>query len=827
MILLNVIGRGARGLAAYLSQFNKSSATTNDHKNELRVPDLHQPYLNLNPRVGHGKPGASLSSLPSLSERRLDGKLKSSEVLLSGYAHLGVEPGRDGRADQLRRPADKPGRNGRKSEQGAVAPFLTNMAGTTPRELSAEVGVLRRLRPQLTRAISHLVLSHDPGQRRLTDDEWRTAIAISLEEHGASEAAFSAWLHHDCDHQHAHIMFSRVLPRGEVVSDSHNFVSNARAARRIEKELNLNPPTPTPTEDRPGDRQALQNAKRRAERRGTPGPALDAREVRKAAAAARSRADYARLLAEKEIEIDFKTRGEKNEVYGYLLRKKGAEEWIKASTLAKDLSWPQIANKFAFAFAESDLAEEIQEHEAVAPAATPVVVVAAEEVAEPIASLKRKVAPDAEDRYTHAPESIKHILQNTESPKQMRERVQRERQKYGWAPISQTRKEKSGPAVEVRQTANATRSRLIKLLVNLAVELRNVLSDVAAAVMAFLQRVLAFFGFRVDERALQNQEQPPDVRPALELFELKAAQPEDDEETRSENAVVAVAQLTQALRDDDPSLLPKIDCVEKEVLQTLMMPRHDTAKSPLSMDDLGLDSVNYAPEPVAAQVGPAASTADPIVSLKQSGAEFFEAIGALMQAVQKPDCGLTVASQNLKAAEAELVAARREYAEFKKRDKTIFRIYQPPEAARVFRTESQFEEARVALAAAEVLQSQVPAPATPPLVSARLKVARAAFEADSRALAASMKAQAAGLADASLRGFALERAGTVAAQLDVALRAHQHSVFLQAAETAEATRAEIVTRRAEIERLARQQIQLEHVTEVPRQMDDEIERPRG
>jgi hypothetical protein len=122
--------------------------------------------------------------------------------------------------------------------------LCTNLGGSTTRERAVEIGGLRSRRPGLKRAIGHLVLSHDPALPDLSDDQWRAAIDIARVEHGLDDAPYSAVLHSDKDHRHVHLIFLRLRGDGGVVSDSHNYRKNEVAARRIERELNLPPPTP-------------------------------------------------------------------------------------------------------------------------------------------------------------------------------------------------------------------------------------------------------------------------------------------------------------------------------------------------------------------------------------------------------------------------------------------------------------------------------------------------------------------------------------------------------------------------------------------------------
>lgn len=95
-----------------------------------------------------------------------------------------------------------------------AAPMFTNMAGQTPRELAREVAALRSLRPKLGKAVAHLILSHDPSQRELTEAEWREALDLALAEHGAQNVPYAAYMHTDKAHQHLHVFFYASMPQG-------------------------------------------------------------------------------------------------------------------------------------------------------------------------------------------------------------------------------------------------------------------------------------------------------------------------------------------------------------------------------------------------------------------------------------------------------------------------------------------------------------------------------------------------------------------------------------------------------------------------------------
>ena len=101
-----------------------------------------------------------------------------------------------------------------KTDHNHTRPFLSNMAGSNPRELAREFASIRKLRPNLARAVGHLILSTDPTDRVLSAQEWQQTVSLAMAEIGAGEAAFAAYQHHDTDHTHTHVFFRELLPQG-------------------------------------------------------------------------------------------------------------------------------------------------------------------------------------------------------------------------------------------------------------------------------------------------------------------------------------------------------------------------------------------------------------------------------------------------------------------------------------------------------------------------------------------------------------------------------------------------------------------------------------
>ncbi len=107
------------------------------------------------------------------------------------------------------------------------------LAGRNPRELAKEIGVLRRLRPNLQIAVGHVSLRVPEGDRPLSDQEWADIGDRWAQEMGMD--SYSTVCHGD----HIHILFSRINSDGSVVSDSHDYRRGEAAVRKIEREFNL------------------------------------------------------------------------------------------------------------------------------------------------------------------------------------------------------------------------------------------------------------------------------------------------------------------------------------------------------------------------------------------------------------------------------------------------------------------------------------------------------------------------------------------------------------------------------------------------------------
>ena len=129
----------------------------------------------------------------------------------------------------------------------------TNMGGRTPRQLASEFAAARRHRPSLKRACAHVVLSipHRDADHSLgsyhehLDDEQYVEIAHRWLKHmefrgeGLHDSQYLIARHLDTNHEHIHIIASRIRMDGSVVPDSWDYRRSEVVVRQLEKEFGL------------------------------------------------------------------------------------------------------------------------------------------------------------------------------------------------------------------------------------------------------------------------------------------------------------------------------------------------------------------------------------------------------------------------------------------------------------------------------------------------------------------------------------------------------------------------------------------------------------
>jgi hypothetical protein len=114
-----------------------------------------------------------------------------------------------------------------------------NMDGKDPYSLANEFSLSWQLRPKLSYKVCHVILSLSP-EEHLNNDAWQTAIAQYLKEMGFTNNQYVAVKHTDREnHEHIHLVTSRVRMDGSVVSDSWDWTRSQDIIRKLEQDFGL------------------------------------------------------------------------------------------------------------------------------------------------------------------------------------------------------------------------------------------------------------------------------------------------------------------------------------------------------------------------------------------------------------------------------------------------------------------------------------------------------------------------------------------------------------------------------------------------------------
>lgn len=113
------------------------------------------------------------------------------------------------------------------------------LAGRTPRDIAAEIGAIRRLRPTLGKAILHLPVSAHPQDQTLSDQDWSDICHFLANGLGYEGCPMSFIRHHDTDHDHVHLVICRINAQGQTVSDSNDYRRIEALLRDVERTYHL------------------------------------------------------------------------------------------------------------------------------------------------------------------------------------------------------------------------------------------------------------------------------------------------------------------------------------------------------------------------------------------------------------------------------------------------------------------------------------------------------------------------------------------------------------------------------------------------------------
>jgi Relaxase/Mobilisation nuclease domain len=140
-----------------------------------------------------------------------------------------------------------------------------NMSGQTVAELTAEFRRAQELNPTVLQPAYHIALSL-PHQDHLDETDWQVLAADYLERMGYGESQYVLFRHADRDHDHVHLVASRIrLTDGKLVPDSWDYHRSQAILRQLEQEYQL---TSTLSSWEVGDRPLNRGEVEKLERTG-------------------------------------------------------------------------------------------------------------------------------------------------------------------------------------------------------------------------------------------------------------------------------------------------------------------------------------------------------------------------------------------------------------------------------------------------------------------------------------------------------------------------------------------------------------------------------
>ncbi|WP_421917859.1 relaxase/mobilization nuclease domain-containing protein [Marinifilum sp.] len=128
--------------------------------------------------------------------------------------------------------------NEEKVKKGVAEIIGSNMLCRDSRSLAKEFGMIRALKPNLSKAVYHVSLSISP-EENLTNDQFQELGEKYLEGMGYRNSQFVIYRHTDTECPHIHIIANRIDMEGKVVSDKWNFKRSENIIRELEIEFGL------------------------------------------------------------------------------------------------------------------------------------------------------------------------------------------------------------------------------------------------------------------------------------------------------------------------------------------------------------------------------------------------------------------------------------------------------------------------------------------------------------------------------------------------------------------------------------------------------------
>ncbi|NES64020.1 MAG: relaxase/mobilization nuclease domain-containing protein [Okeania sp. SIO2D1] len=236
---------------------------------------------------------------------------------------------------------------------GDKTPFQVggNMAGATPQQLTREFVVVRKLRPEIERAVWHCSLSLPPGERP-TNEQWNEITKDFMEGMGFSDhTPYVAVRHSDKEHDHIHIVASRIGADSKVWVGKWEAYKAIEVTQQLEEKYDLTRVAFKPAEKK----RATYKERHKAERTGIEPPRVRLQDLIDEAVVDRPTAlMLAQRLEEKGVIVraNVASTGRMN---GFSFELDGI--YFKGSSLGKAYGWGGLQKRGVTYNQDQDAAE--------------------------------------------------------------------------------------------------------------------------------------------------------------------------------------------------------------------------------------------------------------------------------------------------------------------------------------------------------------------------------------------------------------------------------------------------------------------------------------
>lgn len=100
--------------------------------------------------------------------------------------------------------------------------------------LTNDFNLQRKMRPELGKAVGHLVLSWSKEDlSKLTDSIMLEHAKEYMQKMGIRDTQYVVVRHHDKLHPHLHVVYNRVDNKGATITDKNNYARNIKACREL------------------------------------------------------------------------------------------------------------------------------------------------------------------------------------------------------------------------------------------------------------------------------------------------------------------------------------------------------------------------------------------------------------------------------------------------------------------------------------------------------------------------------------------------------------------------------------------------------------------